>query len=406
MAKLVSAKCPICGAPVDVAHGVLEVSCPYCHHTSAVERGTATREAKQGPVIYVAPQRSSALTLFVIAGSLLLVGGTVASVVSKVSGALGAAGTAGRDLIFSDPPLLFDVNADGVIDVIGKTEIAGGATWIAAYDGRDGKELWRTSNLSEDASRGVRGLAGDTVLSVDTLGKVQAYRANNGQPAWASLLGEEARAMCQGDGFVRIRTSDDKDHDLSLVTGQKLSDKSNSPCRTAPGTQMDSGIGYRLVGWGKFRDLGLPHLSDIPGMSAHRALVPDEGKRAFMLGTKTPGSQVAMVAAVEGKKLLWSTLVPGIDPMTTDVNVTTQIVAISGERLVVPYRLKASVGVRMAAFDTKTGNRLWDVPVHNHSNTMSGIAMTDKDVYFASWTALYVMRADTGEIRFRVGKEI
>lgn len=408
MAKLVSAKCPHCGAPVQIPPDLDHVICGYCQHGSSIQRGRSVASPPQGPVIHV-PTTSWNPVVFAIVGGTLLFGSAISALMAQlakpglISGGIATAGE--PSLYFSDIPFLFDVNGDGVIDVIGKSEIPAGATWIAAYDGRNGKELWRTSEISKEAAGGLRGLASDVLVSVDELGKVQAYRAHNGQPAWASQLGEQARDICRGEGFVRIRTADNQQHSLSLATGQKLLNQADTPCRTIPITRSDTGIGYRVVSWTEFRKLGLPDTSSIPGMSAHRALVPDEGKRAFMLGSKSPGSSVAMIAAVEGKKVLWSSLVPGIDPLTTDVNVTTQIAAVSGSRVVVPYRLKTSNGVRMAAFDTNTGTRLWDVAVHDKSDTMNGIAATEQDVYFASWTALYVLRADTGELRFRVGKE-
>jgi len=122
-----------------------------------------------------------------------------------------------------------------------------------------------------------------------------------------------------------------------------------------------------------------------------------------MLGAPSSGSRVPMVTAVEGKKVLWKSAVPAVDPLTTSVNVTTQVAAYANGRLVVPYELKGNKGVRMAAFDARSGTRLWDVPVHDGTPVSHGIALTDHDVYYATWTAVFVLKADTGELRWRQG---
>ena len=49
--------------------------------------------------------------------------------------------------------------------------------------------------------------------------------------------------------------------------------------------------------------------------------------------------------------------------------------------------------------------RLWDVAIHDKSQVSSGLQMSDTAVYYASWTALYVLDAKTGALQFRVGTE-
>lgn len=432
MAKLVSPKCPQCGAPVSVPPEATQIVCGYCQHRATVQRGgSAPKRTHHGQidvsVIHIPHQRKLGclgigLLFLMIGGPLIgIIAGVVAPIyatnqmtkktmtgLTDLTSLAGLPGSGGG-LSFSDHPFLFDVNGDGVADVIGKSQALGGSqSWLVALDGRSGKELWRSNALPEDAtdSSAIRGLAGSVFISVDSLGKVQAYQAKTGQPAWAALLGEKARQMCHGDSFVRITTDDRQSHELSLTNGQKLSDKSKAPCASMPVSRSDGGIGYRMASWSEYGALGLPSLHAIEGMRADRAIVPDGGKRAFLLGSRSPGSQVSMLAAVEGKKVLWKTLVPAVDPLTTDVNVTTQIGAWAGQRVVVPYQLKGSKGMRMAAFDTKTGTREWDVPIHDKSQVETGIAMTERDIYYASWTTLYVLAADTGELRFKVGREM
>lgn len=310
---------------------------------------------------------------------------------------------------FSDHPLLADVNRDGTMDVVGKSSTPGQNAWIAAYDGKTGKEIWRTADLTKDAAEGstLRAVAGNRVVSVDALGKIQAYDLGNGQPAWAALLGERARGgVCAGNGWIRIEARDDTVHDFDLASGRPMTVPKGAPCNSVASSESDGGNGYQLVDWAEFERHRLPSLHSLEGMSAYRALVPDAGGTAFMLGSKSKGTEVAMIAAVEHDKVLWQTLVPAVDPMTTSVNVLTQIAASDGTRVVVPYNMdNHDNGVRMACFDAKSGRRIWDVQVHKKTQVNGGIALTAHDVFFSSWTALYVLRADTGELRYTVGAE-
>ncbi|MEB2313682.1 MAG: PQQ-binding-like beta-propeller repeat protein [Sorangiineae bacterium] len=429
MSDLQAFTCPTCGAPLTVPPEATQVTCPYCQGTHATPRRVAPPPPQQVVVQFgqspMGAQDFQQLTvaatgrlrwlplMFIlpVLGTLAAVGASVFHAARSTGGGFSVPSLSGmvEATSFNDRPFLFDVNGDGVMDVIGKTSPRGkpDSGWIAAYDGTAGKELWRSSAITKEAadSMAVRLLAGDVFITVDALGKLQAYQAKNGQPAWAGLVTDQARSACAGDGFVRITTSDESAHDFSLASGQKLTDRAKAPCRPVHTSHDDGGPGYRILGWSEYERLGLPELHAIKGMSAHRALVLDGGKRAFMLGSRSPGTGVSMVAAVDGKKILWQTVVPGVDPLTTDVNVLTQIATFAGNKLFVPYNLKGNKGVRMVALDASTGSRLWDIEIHATTQVQTGVAATANEVYFASWTALYSFRADTGAKRFMIGHE-
>ncbi len=421
VAKLVSAKCPHCGAPVQIPKDAEHVTCQYCAHSAFIARDRKTTPPASEPVIFVEPRAGIPMApiLFAVGLSVMGLGMTVAFLVygaaktakdtigAALNSATSSVATTAQRVYFSDQPLPFDVNGDGTLDIVGLSKTPGGAAWLAGYDGRDGKELWRSVFLekSQENSPALHGLAHDTVVVVDDLGKIQAYRAKNGQPAWAALLGERAQHMCQGDGFVRITATDRTAHEFDLATGVKRPSDFKAPCQSVPQSRGDDGPGFRIIGWSDFAEYGLPSLHSQKDMAAHRALVVSDHKLSFLLGSKATGSSVAMIAAAKNGKVLWKSLVPAVDPLTTKVNVTTQIAAYAAGRVVVPYSLNASNGVRMAAFEAETGQRLWDVPIHDKSQVSSGIQMSDKDVYYASWTALYVLDAATGKLRFRVGTE-
>lgn len=410
MPKLESVVCPHCGAPLTLPPHGDHVTCRYCKHSSFVRRGV--QPVPQNLQLPVVQARAVHSARPVVIASVVLSFVLVAVVGAVVYGVVGSDAASSllvqvSSVQFSDAPMLADVNGDGTMDVIGKSKVPSGETWIAAYDGRDGAELWRTEPLPADAADpgARRGVFGQHLVSFDALGKVQAYHLASGQPAWALLLSDRAQALCAGDGWVAVQTADHAVSRIDLVAGTK-SGEAAPPCQLVALAFGHGGAGPHLIGWSDLEDFGLPKIHDVEGLHIGRALVGAPGGTSFLLGARKPGTRVAMIAAARGQDVLWKTLVPGVDPMTTEVNTTTQLAAASGRQVVVPYALRGSKGIRMASFDAATGARQWDVSVHSGAQVEFGLAMTETDIYYASWTAVYVLRADTGEQRLRIGTEL
>ncbi|KYF87275.1 hypothetical protein BE20_05560 [Sorangium cellulosum] len=392
-------------------------TCQYCGARSLIDRGRkpTTAPVPQGMhVVRVAPP-SSGVAVFAVMGAVVAMGlaGAVAAFVTqpapRASGASGARPVLGigPSVHFKDRPMLADVNGDGAPDVIGKSGVPAGEEWIAAFDGRDGKQLWKTGALAKDAAghEARRAVVFDRVISIDGLGKAQAYDLRTGAPSWSASLDEKPRRVCQGDGVIVVETVDDAKHGLEPASGRRRELAKGATCKPAPSSNADEAPGYRLVGWSDFDELGLPELHAIEGMSAHHALVPSGPGPRFMLGRRSKGSQVRMVAAVDKKKVLWKDVVPGVDPLTTRA-MGTEEAAYEGGLLVVPYDMNDhSQGTRLACFDGATGKRLWDVQVHKKSQVSSGISVSANDVFFATWTAVYVISLKTGQLRYVIGTE-
>jgi outer membrane protein assembly factor BamB/DNA-directed RNA polymerase subunit RPC12/RpoP len=409
MPKLESVVCPHCGAPLTLPSQGDHVTCRYCSHSSFIRRGAQpVPQNVQLPVVQARPAASArGVVLAGVVASLgvLATGGFVAYQTSS-SGSTPSLLARVSSVHFSDQPMLAEVNGDGTMDVLGKSKEPSGETWIVAYDGRDGSELWRTAPLTADAADpgARRGVFGNHLVSFDALGKVQAYHVASGQPAWALLLSDRAQALCAGDGWIVVQSADRAISRIELATGTKRA-VDVAECQLVSLASGHGGAGAHLIGWSDLEEFGLPKIHDVEGLHIGRALVGAPGGTAFLLGARNPGTRVAMVAAARGRDVLWKTLVPGVDPMTTEVNTTTQLAAASARQVVVPYALRGSKGVRMASFDAATGARQWDVSVHSANQVEFGLTMTETDIYYASWTALYVLRADTGEQRLRIGTE-
>jgi hypothetical protein len=424
MARVIDIKCPKCSAPLPIDADAQTVTCKYCGGTSAIERPGRPFHPQPGqPVVHIpaAGARggaaiSAGVGVMVLAGAGVAASLTMrsASAPSEAGGAAASiaqalGGAAPTRLRFNDHPMLADINGDGAPDVLGRVSDYNVGAWIGAFDGTTGAELWRSELLTKDASEGetLRGVAHGRVISVDSLGKVQAYDLKTGGPTWSSLLGEKARRLCEGDGVIVIETADEALHGLEPVGGKPRDVAKGAPCRAVFSSDRDSFPDYRLIGWWDLEKHGMPSLHDTDGISAHRALVPTGPGPRFLIGGKSKGTSVAMVAAIgDKKKKLWMDVVPGVDPLTTDVNVTTQEAAYIDGVLVVPYEMKDhDAGTRMAAFDANTGARLWDKQVLKKDQVSAGMAITKERVFYSSWSQVVALSLKTGEPQFTIGSD-
>ncbi|WP_437298425.1 outer membrane protein assembly factor BamB family protein [Sorangium sp. So ce426] len=416
MARIVDSRCPRCGAPLPIQPAMDAVTCQYCGARSLIDRGRkpTTAPIPQGMhVVRVAPPSSNAAGVVVmsVVMAMVVAGGAAGAFMFSGSGPSKGRSSPllgiGPKTYFSDRPMLADVNGDGAPDVIGKSNVPAGEEWIAAYDGRDGKPIWRTAALTKDAANheARRAIVSGRLIAIDALGKAQAYDLRTGTPSWSALLGEKARRLCQGDGVIVVETVDDAKHGLDPATGQRRELAKNAACKAVPSSIQEEAPGYRFARWHEFDELGLPGSNEVEGMSVSAAIIPSGPGPRFLLGARSKGSRVGMVAAVDKKKVLWTTVVPGVDPLTTKAT-GVEVGAYEGGFLAVPYDMKdLREGTRLACFEAATGKRLWDVQVHKKSQTSAGIAISANDVFFASWTALYVFSLKTGQLRYMIGTE-
>lgn len=427
MARVIDIKCPKCAAPLPIAADATTVTCRYCGGTSVIERPGRTLQPPPGqtvvhvpatPAVNPAIGRNIALGMTL---SLVVMGAVSSLVVLRASpsvhtpGASGpadlatdiAAAVAPASYAFDDRPMLADINNDGAPDIVGRIREYNVGAWIAAFDGTSGAELWRSGLLGKDAEDGysLRGIAHDRFIAVDALGKVQALDLKTGGPAWSTLLGEKARSLCAGEGVIVVETADEVRHGLDPRSGKPHEPAKPAACATVWSSERDVTPTQRIIDWPDFEENHLPGLNRVDGITAHRALIPAGPGPRFLLGAKSKGTSVPMVAAVGDKrKILWQEVVPGVDPLTTDTNVTTVEAGYSSGVLVVPYGMKnRDDGVRMAALSADTGARLWDVQITN-SPFSSGVVVTPERVFHAIGQALEVRALKTGELQYVIGK--
>jgi len=280
--------------------------------------------------------------------------------------------------------------------------------FVAAFDGKTGGRLWVTEPLTKDQQslHSLRAVAGDKVIVVDELGKIQAYNLASGKPAWNSTASERAEVICESEGQLVVKGRDDKLSGFTLGSGERRSLPLGTQCRNVFSSNNDQAPGYSIVDETGLKSVYLVTGPELDGFSPSHTLVPREGNFAFSYGTQTEGSSVAMVAAVANKRAVWKSIVPGVEPLRTTVNASTQKATHVPGRLALPYDMTDTAeGVRMVAFDTANGQRLWDVQVHERDYDLLGLSSCPDTVYLSTGKRLYALDWTNGSQRFRIGPD-
>jgi len=351
-------------------------------------------------------------------------------------------------VLWNGNPLAYDVNGDGVFDVLGNVRVSAGeaARQLAAFDGRDGRNLWRSEVIEGiDSGSALADLAEDTVLVYRDRRDLRGYSANHGQRRFIAQFNENIDRLCGSAqaGSVVVRTKDEQFHTVRLADGaireDVLGDYDCPPItRTLPllirsdHFNHDSPIaGSRIDGMRTDLTLRLPS-SDIlvaigeknlgtrvPRLAAFRS--PDwinptiERKRLYRARFAAKeadwpalDAKIGELQRIESNSghssnidVLWVADVPGIDPLACkegkpDVN----NVGLQGDTLVVNYAVDfAETKRRQTAFSLATGQRLWDVG-GDDVVAGAGLIVTPHHVFASSWNQLSVFDVKTGRFLY------
>jgi hypothetical protein len=413
---LASVKCPECQASLKVEPGRDEVTCSYCGATSRV-REPAAPPVIPAPVVRPRPALPRYVVAIILAGFLLpVLIGVIAPIGMCVaaSSAINASGPAPSEhmqWVGNRQPMLAQVNADGVADVIGWVRFLGGTSsfdHLAAFDGATGARLWLTAPISDGSQsfESKAAIAGDRLVVADPGGMLRSFLVSNGQPAWTAVLGERAERLCGGaPGAVRVDTTDGRSISVALATGQAAVIPRVKDCAglftDVPGETPTLAVDGR-----PFRE-GEP-LPEVPGMRVTRALRDAASGLSVALGEREPGTRVPMAAGYEpkaGRRVLWVASIPSSDPLAVEQG-ASEVAAISVGRLLVSYSMADSrAGARLACIDATTGRSLWDAPIPaSDTGDVGAIAASDREVFVSHWTYLDVFDLSSGALRLTIGR--
>jgi hypothetical protein len=350
-------------------------------------------------------------------GGLVVLSGVAAAVVvgSGVTGS-GSSGSAFEHLqwgSYSGRPIPVDVNGDGTDDIVGwiklLNEPEGKQMHLAAFDGKDGKELWRTpSTGSHDSSINAHAaVIDDRLLVVDGEANATAYDLDDGKKKWEKSMGERAKRVCVHDDDALVELADETRWLVSIDSGKKKKADPKTPCTRVWGTHSTPDTAAAFDRFNRFdRRFGSTEQS-VPafeGMTVSESF-PAPGNLTIALGTKDKGTRIPMVGVARGEKVLWNSVVPEEDAMKAQKS-APDIAAADGKRLYVAFDGTGSQPTRIAAFELESGDRLWerDAPHSEEHSKVDAFVPMGKRLAISHWTWLTVLSAKSGKEKLTVGR--
>jgi len=348
--------CPQCSAPMELDIERARGTCPKCGAVRSIELvdgdapSAKTREALGMPPY--------ALWLF-------LSGISVTALMFPVLhwwqgrikplASVQAAPSAPAKLIWdvTRPPLLVDLNADGIADLIGRYRPDDGAQAtmrVGAFDGKTLAPLWTTGSLGEwaDALGTVQlALTGSALLLTDAHGGVELRNAQSGELVHRfALVAPAVQACASPDGVLKFWVA------LADGHGDYVEDAVPQP---TPASRPDWCPEKQATG-SRARTMSLQAAPSVAGFSP--SLVLNHGTDALAVGML---DQVPTLVAFDPSRpgVRWQRAVAppsahlrGVAPLGADL--------VDGIAYV-PYQLDD--GRRLLALQASSGKQLWDVAI-------------------------------------------
>ena len=322
--RLVSLKCPECGAAIQSPQQANTTTCDYCGITCQVRRRTAFFERPAPlPVIQagaarlpIAVQKHSITWLIVTIG--ILIATTAALPLCIINRARSHAEN--PDPIYAMTQaakrpqrpamtwngvgglLLADLNDDGKQDVIGRVRVEKGKRLaMAAFDGATGQQLWRSKSFGDRnrANRSAVGLTPYAVIVGDGSSGVTAFAAKDGTTTWTLRLDEIVKSVCAGDtGSVLLQTADHKQHPVNITTGERLPSIGKRACQPLPSDHLRADGPHRITSGWQLK-MARARGEHPEGMRSRDAILHVPSQTILSLGTRHPGTPVPMIARLQ-----------------------------------------------------------------------------------------------------------
>jgi outer membrane protein assembly factor BamB len=409
---LLSRNCPNCGASLGNAPPGQTLVCRYCGHTFQTPP-----EANPAPrIIVVAPGRpqpfarvragsgrslaSAFFSLFVLAlvGGLSLVR-TRSHGLANLPSEIVAAATV-PDFMWdtvAGPPIPAAVGGGSVEGFVGRIRTRGDDTlWIAAFEGAKLGQVWKAGPLgtySQAYQSTFAAVVGRSVVVTDYRANLHVYDVDTGHETRTVKLTDRARGMCSAAAAksrVWIEMSDEKNVLFDVDTG--TSTPSSRPAWCPEGESSGDCRGWLTRGAPRPGCAGPEGAPKVGGFQAVNVI--EDGDTGVALGKKHPGTALPIAVGFDPrtKAVRWQQPVASGDPAAAAESSATSVMdALAGGRFVVPYEI-TSKGWHFTAFDARSGQRIWDVPLP------SALGMDNPEGFSLSGARVYVMRTSSLEV--------
>jgi hypothetical protein len=367
----VALHCPTCGAPLPAAPAGAILRCEYCQHALNLQH-TGPMPASAPPPFgpwapppaplapraapTARPLGTKAFAIALVVVVVFVVSVRVFIVVvgpGHLRSFPGGAPSRPAPALFwqdgNDPPVVADINGDGVDDLTGAWRRGrSGEIHFGALDGRTGRPLWQLGPLAWQP-----GFArvGPRLLTVDNDGLHLRDPATGAELA-RPLIADRVRNLCAGPsalGQAWLQLANGQELLLDGASGRLTPAPRPRWCAMDRGACWSNGIARSDADcrWGN---------SVLPVADMRTQVVLAEGANVVGWGVRSPGSEVGMAAGYDtAGTLRWTRLLS--DPRADEGRVVTADLARG--RFYAIYTVGMS-SLRLAVLDANTGVTLWD----------------------------------------------
>lgn len=427
---VISLDCPNCGAALQPDDRERRARCQYCGTTFELARKTAY---PPGQVTAPSAGRSLAPLIGSIAVALACVGAAVAlstrttsftppAVPSTGAGAPSASAAALdkvqklAEQTRTQADFMWDENGgspqivhlDGAEHVVGRLRKRGDQQLqIGVFAAETGAERYRVGPFGtySEAYRATHfAVSGERLLVTDFRGKLRIFDLARGEPVQDIELTDRAKGFCQIE-----EAGEPPRLYLAQVDGRQFLVDAAAPAlkeeklpKTCDAQQRLHSRGEDPVLTNRERLRQAPKVEGIEVTAVHL-----DGEFAVARGVKAPGTAYPMAFGFDPKsrEVRWKSPVAVVDQASVRQRDNEQDILADG-RYFATYG-EGSEHWHLAAFDAKTGARLWDSKLRSifAVDWLHGIKATANHVFLVRMSSVEVYDAATGALKATIGSE-
>lgn len=270
---------------------------------------------------------------------------------------------------------------------------------VGAFRPTSGEPLWTVEDLgtyTEGYQHTRYAVAAGRLLVSDSRGRVRVVALRDGRVERVVTLSDKVQHLCVIDGgkAAWLDVIDERPLRLDPETGA-----------TEPMARPAQCPQWAVWRRNEDRVAAAAKAPPIPGFTAKRVL--RVGSTAVAAGVKSPGTAVPQAVGFDPASgaVAWRVTVPSVDPNSVQGD-AFEADDLNVGRYVAAYGV-GTKGYRVAAFDAKTGNRVWDVELRRlfAVDRVDELVVSKRYVYVVRTSSLDVLELATGKRISTIGDD-
>jgi len=424
--------CPRCGAPLHPKPDDEFVHCSYCQDDmpvpGAAERAEVKRarqeldrvrkemkrlRSRQGKddATAIPMQKNQGVIIAAVAGAIALTIFIVFEIEKAKPGPVNATSLSGGTVMVSTTQPHEDVEWDSGNDPPAIAQVAGredfvGAFWkpgkgesrsnhsvyIGIFDGASHVERWSIGPLGKSgAAKGAThvGASNGRIVITDSTGNARVHDASSGKELGVATLSDRARSVCTRGNQAWIDVVGDRDMMLDLVN-IKTTIAARPPWCPDRSSNAPECASHR----GQAQCFAASTAPPAVNITVDRVLA--DGGDAVALGVSDTSTPIAVGFDKSTRAIRWRQTLPS-SVVANATKTASSMAEIALGTLLAQYELKDSKW-RLAAFDVKSGERLWDalVPGSKHGDEARSLVTSSSRAYLSHGDWLDIFDLKTG----------